>query len=66
MTTWCTAGRLLAAVRDFGMPCGHAALEQFGWRMDMPYFNAGLLLLDLKARLGSREARDFQETTGRG
>ncbi|GAB4813174.1 hypothetical protein N2152v2_000220 [Parachlorella kessleri] len=41
-------GRLLAAVRDFGMPCGHAALEQFGWRMDMPYFNAGLLLLDLK------------------
>lgn len=58
---------LLAAVRDFGLPCGHAALLQLptalerhpestlssstisSWSSTSPYFNAGLLLYNLKA-----------------
>ena len=40
------AGKALAAVRDFGFPCGHALLEPLGWSMAKPYFNAGLMVLD--------------------
>lgn len=34
-------GQLLAAVRDFGIPCGHEALQALGWQPQWPYFNAG-------------------------
>lgn len=50
--------RLLAAARDMGEPCGHAALAAAGWKAGDPYFNAGVLVLDvgqLRARAG--EAR---------
>jgi hypothetical protein len=53
---------LLAAVRDFGMPCGHPGLLQLGscggssalgqvgshWNSTAAYFNAGVLLLNLQ------------------
>lgn len=47
-------GALLAAVRDFGEPCGPRELVQAGWRSTVPYFNAGVLLLDLQ-QLEARE-----------
>ena len=50
MALYCLTGKPLAAVRDFGHPCGHRGLVALGWDMCWPYFNAGLLLLDLKVR----------------
>ncbi|KAI7842504.1 hypothetical protein COHA_003858 [Chlorella ohadii] len=47
-------GKLLAAVRDFGMPCGHRGLEPLGWDMSKPYFNAGRMLLDLQVPYSSK------------
>lgn len=63
------AGKLLAAVRDFGAPCGHPGLEALGWPMDRPYFNAGLLLLDI--RVGAQACSccaplDISRAGGRG
>lgn len=47
---------LIAAVRDFGLPCGHAQLpelppqqQQRQQQQSRPYFNAGLLLYNLAA-----------------
>lgn len=30
------------------MPCGHSKLEEYGWEMQEPYFNAGMMLLSLQ------------------
>jgi lipopolysaccharide biosynthesis glycosyltransferase len=44
-------GKMLAAVRDFGIPCGHSGLQTLGWAGDQgslpSYFNAGVLLLHM-------------------
>ena len=44
-------GKLLAGVRDFGIPCGHPGLQTLGWPADHElhprYFNAGVLLLHM-------------------
>lgn len=45
------AGKPLAAVRDVGFPCGPEDLRAAGWTAGRPYFNAGLLLIDLQASL---------------
>lgn len=44
------AGHLLAATRDVGFPCGPPELLDAGWQAGQPYFNSGLLLLDLQVR----------------
>jgi lipopolysaccharide biosynthesis glycosyltransferase len=43
----------LAAVRDIGLPCGHKGLQPFGWE-DAPYFNSGVMLLDLNRMRSER------------
>jgi lipopolysaccharide biosynthesis glycosyltransferase len=40
----------VAAVRDFGWPCGHRELTAAGWNLSDPYFNSGVLLINLKVR----------------
>jgi hypothetical protein len=61
MRCWpCPAGSLLAAERDVGNPCGYPELCGVGWDLAAPYFNSGLLLLDLQVShcpfVGSRAA----------
>jgi hypothetical protein len=38
-------------VRDFGCPCGYPDLEELGWSMSKPYFNAALLVIDVQVSI---------------
>lgn len=59
----CRAGRLLAAVRDVGHPCGYDGLLEAGWERGRPYFNAGLLLLDLQVGSGWEHQQVWRRTS---